>query len=85
MVVVFPLVPDRGNRDLMLTGELEQRNVARATERNDQLSLERIASRLAARVGVGLEDPQLAADRFDGTNRQIVVAVQSRLHFWRPS
>lgn len=62
----------------MFAEDLEQSNVARATERDHKLALKRVAAHLAAGVRIGFEDSYLLLDRVDRSQRQVEFTVLHR-------
>lgn len=75
MVVVFPLLSDRANRDGLVVDDLEQGNVACKPEGNDQLAKERTPPDLAARERKPLEQLHRGFDGLDRATGKIQIAA----------
>src|SRR3990167_284944 len=79
MVVVFELVAQGQNGDVRVVLDLEQRDVAGSSERNDQFAQERALSGLAARERRRLQRRDAGPQSRDGLRRQHkVTAVTSQ-------
>jgi len=62
VIVVLSLMSDGRHHDLAFTDDMEQGNVARGTEWNDEFSLQSIVEGNSTGERIGLQDAELASD-----------------------